>query len=95
MPFTAAHPSAAALAEVAEQLRSLTVPTLLAWGAADPVFDDSFALDLAARMPHADLQRYPGIGHLSIEETDVAGAIDAWLHDRLESHACRRGRRGA
>lgn len=87
VPFTAAHPSAAALAEVAEQLRSLTVPTLLAWGAADPVFDDSFALDLAARMPHADLQRYPGIGHLSIEETDVAGAIDAWLHDRLESHA--------
>ncbi|MEZ5249731.1 MAG: hypothetical protein R2713_11100 [Ilumatobacteraceae bacterium] len=27
------------------------------WGAADPVFDDSFALDLATRLPHADQHR--------------------------------------
>ena len=52
------------LADVAEQLPSVAVPVLLAWGAADPVFDDSFALDLAQRMPHADLQRFLGIGHL-------------------------------
>ena len=86
VPFTPAHPSAAAIADVAERVRALDVPTLLAWGARDPVFDDSFALDLALRMPHADRHRYPDAGHLSPEEVDVAGAVDAWLSDRLQAH---------
>ena len=85
VPFDDSHPSAAALAVVADGLASVTVPTLLAWGAADPVFDDSFALDLAARLPHADRQRYAGIGHLAPEETDVAATVDAWLRARLEA----------
>ena len=82
VPFTPAHPSAAAIADVAERLRSLRVPTLLAWGAADRVFDDSFAHDLAERMPHADLHRFVDVGHLAPEEADVAGTVDAWLADR-------------
>lgn len=83
VPFSDHHPSAAAIAAVAEAARSLTVPALLAWGAADPVFDDSFALDLARRIPHADRHRFAGSGHLSPLESDVAGVVDAWLGERF------------
>ncbi len=83
VPFDESYPSASAVAAVAEGVRSLTMPVLLAWGAADPVFNDDFALDLATRIPHADRHRFPGMGHLVVEETDVAGLIDGWLGDRL------------
>ncbi|MEY4231602.1 MAG: hypothetical protein RLZZ362_2451, partial [Actinomycetota bacterium] len=79
VPFDDAHPSAVAIAEVATRLASVTAPVLLVWGAADPVFDDSFALDLAMRMPHAQQHRFDGIGHLAPVEADVAGVADAWL----------------
>jgi olefin beta-lactone synthetase len=85
VPFDTSHPSSTALANVAAKLSTITQPVLLAWGAADPVFDDSFALDLAGRMPHAAQHRYPTIGHMTPEETDVAGTIEAWLHDVVES----------
>ncbi len=83
VPFDASHPSSAAIAEVAQAVRSITAPALLVWGAADPVFDDSFALDLAARLPHADQHRFDRAGHLSPVEADVAGVIDAWLTERV------------
>ncbi len=90
VPFGSAHPSASAISAVAEGLRSLTVPTLVLWGAADPVFGDDFAHDLASRVPHADLHRFTGAGHLSPVErrtADVAGAIDTWLSDHVERTA--------
>lgn len=83
VPFDASFPSAAAVARVAEGIGSLQVPVLLAWGARDPVFNDDFALDLAARMPQADRHRFPGLGHLVVEETDVAGLVAGWLADRV------------
>jgi acyl-coenzyme A synthetase/AMP-(fatty) acid ligase/pimeloyl-ACP methyl ester carboxylesterase len=79
VPFTTAHPSSAALADVADRLSQVRAPVLLVWGANDPVFDDSFALDLAARMPHAARHRFAHSGHLSPLESDVAGIIEAWL----------------
>ena len=79
VPFDERHPSAAAIADVAERLRSFDKPALIAWGANDPVFDDSFALDLAGRLPHAGLHRFVHAGHLSPLEADVAGVIDTWL----------------
>jgi olefin beta-lactone synthetase len=79
IPFTDAHPSAAPIADVAEGLRSLTLPTLLAWGAADPVFNDDFANDLGHRLPHADRHRFPAAGHFSPLEADVAGVVEQWL----------------
>ena len=85
VPFTADHPSAAAIADVAERLHELKVPVLLAWGSADPVFDDDFAHDLSARLPHADRHRFPGAGHLSPLEADVAGVVERWLADRVSS----------
>ena len=83
VPFTPGHPSAEAISRVADGLRLLTVPTLLAWGARDPVFNDDFALDLAARMPHADRHRFANMGHLVVEETDVAALVDGWLTERV------------
>jgi len=83
VPFSTEHPSSAAIAEVASLLPTITAPALLVWGAADPVFDDSFALDLAARLPHADQHRFDGVGHLAPVEADVAGVIDTWLSARV------------
>ena len=37
---------------------SSTVPVLLAWGSRDPVFNDDFAADLAARLPNTVLHRF-------------------------------------
>ncbi|MFM7045405.1 MAG: alpha/beta fold hydrolase [Ilumatobacteraceae bacterium] len=79
VPFDDRHPSAAAIADIAEGLRTFRKPALIAWGANDPVFDDSFALDLAGRLPHAGLHRFGSAGHLSPLEADVAGVVDTWL----------------
>ena len=92
VPFDDTHPSAAAVADVATRLATVTAPSLLVWGASDPVFDDSFALDLAARLRHADQHRLARAGHLSPLETevaDVAGVIDTWLTDRVAVRADR------
>ena len=83
VPFSPKHPSAEAIDRVANGIRHLKVPTLLAWGAKDPVFNDDFALDLAQRIPHADRHRFAGMGHLVVEETDVAGLVDGWLSERV------------
>lgn len=83
VPFDATHPSAAEIARVADGIRSLRMPVLIAWGAQDPVFNDDFALDLAERMPHADRHRFAGLGHLVVEETDVAALVDGWLAERV------------
>ena len=79
IPTTPAHPSFAALAEVAGRLPELDVPVLLAWGERDPVFHLDFAADLRSRLPQAELHRFPLAGHLVIEEQDVAALADAWI----------------
>jgi len=77
------HPSDAALAVVADRLGVITAPVLLAWGAADPVFNDDFAADLAERLPNTSTQRYPKANHLVMAEADVAATVDLWLADVL------------
>ncbi len=81
IPLRAGHPSEAALAEVAERLSAIDAPVLLAWGARDPVFDDDFAADLAARFPNSTTHRFPSANHLVMAEADVAGVAEAWLDD--------------
>lgn len=83
VPFADDDPSAAEIGAVADGIRTLTMPVLLVWGAADPVFNDDFAADLAARMPHTDRHRLAGIGHLVVEEADAAAVVDAWLAERV------------
>lgn len=84
IPLAASHPSEQAIAEVAERLGSVQAPVLLAWGAKDPVFDDDFAADLATRLPHTTLQRFPKANHLVMAEADVAEVAERWLADLVD-----------
>ncbi|MEE6262730.1 alpha/beta fold hydrolase [Plantactinospora sonchi] len=82
IPLTPEHPSWSALTEVAERLDTLAeVPALLLWGPRDPVFGQAHLRDLRARLPHAQLHRFEGAGHLLAEDADVAGAVERWVTD--------------
>jgi len=84
VPLTAEHPSHAVIAEVADRLGSIQAPVLLAWGAADPVFDDDFANDLAGRLPNTTTHRFAKANHLVMAEADVAAVAEAWLDDLVD-----------
>ena len=60
-------------------MRGLDVPALLLWGPRDPVFSARYLRDLRERLPHADVHRFEGAGHLVVEDEDVAGAVLRWL----------------
>jgi acyl-CoA synthetase (AMP-forming)/AMP-acid ligase II len=87
VPLVEPHPSADPLMEVADRLASIDAPVLLAWGSKDIVFDDDFAADLAGRFPNARLQRFPDANHLVMAEADVAGTVDLWLRDLLNTRS--------
>jgi olefin beta-lactone synthetase len=84
IPLRAGHPSEIAIAEVADRLSSIEAPVLLAWGAKDPVFDDDFAADLAARFPNTTTHRFARANHLVMAEADVAGVAATWLDDLFD-----------
>jgi acyl-CoA synthetase (AMP-forming)/AMP-acid ligase II/pimeloyl-ACP methyl ester carboxylesterase len=84
IPLQPGHPSEAAIADVAERLQAVTAPVLLAWGARDPVFNDDFAADLAARFPNTTMHRFPTANHLVMAEADVAGVAETWLAELFE-----------
>jgi olefin beta-lactone synthetase len=81
IPLDDDHPSERSLAEVAARLGTIQAPVLLAWGAADPVFDDDFAADLASRLPNTTTHRFARANHLVMAEADVAGVAETWLED--------------
>lgn len=92
IPLSADHPSAATLDAIADGIRSLDVPVLLAWGSDDPVFSDRYLRDLRARMPHADVHRYEKARHLVTEDApswipDVLTWIDHRVLERGEHAA--------
>ncbi len=72
IPLEDDHPSMPALSSIAEAVRALDVPVLLAWGPADPVFSDLYLRDLLQRIPHADVHRYEGASHLVTEDAPEA-----------------------
>jgi acyl-coenzyme A synthetase/AMP-(fatty) acid ligase/pimeloyl-ACP methyl ester carboxylesterase len=78
IPLETNHPSRTALDRVASGLADLTtVPTLLLWGARDPVFTGASLRDLRHRLPQADVHRYSSAAHLIMEDTPEL-AEDAW-----------------
>jgi olefin beta-lactone synthetase len=80
IPLKPQHPSWLAVSRIAEGLGALAdVPTLLLWGPRDPVFQEVYLRDLRNRLPHADVHRFAGAGHLLAEDADLAGALLAWL----------------
>jgi acyl-CoA synthetase (AMP-forming)/AMP-acid ligase II/pimeloyl-ACP methyl ester carboxylesterase len=89
IPVDAGHESTPELGRIAEGVRALDVPALLLWGPRDPIFSDRYLDDLAARLPHADVHRFEGAGHLLAEDVDYAAAVLTWLGDRDPSRRPR------
>ncbi len=80
IPLDPDHPSAAVLDGIAAGLGPMAeVPVLLLWGSKDKVFSDLYLHDLEARLPHADVHRYPRAGHFVSEDVDAVGAIVDWI----------------
>lgn len=82
IPVHAGHESAPELDRIAHRVGTLRVPALMLWGPRDPVFSDRYLDDLARRMPHADIHRFEGAGHLIAEDVDYASAVLTWLGDK-------------
>jgi acyl-coenzyme A synthetase/AMP-(fatty) acid ligase/pimeloyl-ACP methyl ester carboxylesterase len=83
IPATAADESTPALRRLADGLRDLKVPALLLRGPKDPVFLEAHLDDLVRRLPHADVHRYEGAGHLVAEERPYAEAVLDWLAEKV------------
>ncbi|GAC1370254.1 MAG: hypothetical protein NVSMB43_05490 [Pseudarthrobacter sp.] len=79
IPADPSHPSYPALNRVAEGLRGLRVPALMLWGPQDPIFSDRYLKDLLGRLPHAQVHRFEGAGHLIGEDRDIAAPVFEWL----------------
>ncbi|MDQ0029395.1 acyl-CoA synthetase (AMP-forming)/AMP-acid ligase II/pimeloyl-ACP methyl ester carboxylesterase [Arthrobacter bambusae] len=79
IPADASHPSFPELTRIAEGLRRLKVPALMLWGPRDPIFSDRYLKDLVSRLPHADVHRFEGAGHLVAEDRDIATPVFQWL----------------
>ena len=85
IPLEADHPTRSTLDDIANRLSELhEVPSLLLWGAKDPVFSDLYLHDLEDRLPHADVHRWPNASHFVTEDAPIHEAVAAWL-GRLSS----------
>ncbi len=92
IPLSDRHPTQILLDKVAADLTLLAdIPTLLLWGPSDPVFSDLYLRDLTTRLPHADVHRFVGAGHMVVEDADVAGAVYRWI-ERLDAEPALPGR---
>ncbi|RDV08583.1 alpha/beta fold hydrolase [Arthrobacter sp. RT-1] len=85
IPVDASHPSFPALSGVAEGLHGLKVPALMLWGPKDPIFSDRYLKDLITRLPHADVHRFEGAGHLVAEDRNIAAPIFQWLGENISA----------
>ena len=80
IPFADHHPSRPALDEIARGLTGWDVPTLILWGARDPVFGSAHLQDLTRRLPRAVVHRFERAGHLLAEDApEYADLIGNWL----------------
>lgn len=61
------------------------VPALFLWGPQDPIFSDRYLRDLIERIPHADVHRFEGAGHLVAEDVDYAAGVLQWLGTKFGS----------
>ena len=94
IPFSPGHPSYAAVAELAEGVRTLDVPALMFWGPRDPVFGERYLTDLLERLPHAQVHRFEGASHLVTEDApEYADLVADWVRELdAPSTAPRRAR---
>ncbi|TFD49874.1 alpha/beta fold hydrolase [Cryobacterium frigoriphilum] len=87
IPVALTHESRPELDRIAEALRNLTVPALMLWGPRDPIFSDRYLDDLVDRLPHADVHRFEGSGHLVMEDSPYAPMALGWLAARVSPGA--------
>lgn len=85
IPVDLDHESRTELDRIADGVSRLRVPALMLWGPRDPIFSDRYLDDLIDRMPHADVHRFEGAGHLVAEDVDYASAVLTWLGDGIRS----------
>ncbi|MET0843594.1 MAG: alpha/beta fold hydrolase [Mycetocola sp.] len=85
IPVAPDHESRAELDRIADGVTRLRVPALMLWGPRDPIFSDRYLDDLIDRMPHADVHRFEGAGHLVAEDVDYASALLTWLGDSIRT----------
>ncbi|MBB3156721.1 acyl-coenzyme A synthetase/AMP-(fatty) acid ligase/pimeloyl-ACP methyl ester carboxylesterase [Microbacterium proteolyticum] len=83
IPATSADESTPALRRMSAGLRRLDVPALLLRGPKDPVFGEGHLDDLTERLPHADVHRFEGAGHLIAEERPYAEVVLDWLDEKV------------
>lgn len=81
IPVDASDASFGELQRIAAGVAKLEVPALLMWGPKDPIFGDRYLDDLVDRLPHADVHRFEGAGHLIAEDRPYADAVLTWLGD--------------
>lgn len=92
VPARASHPSRKELEIASSGLQQWNRPALLMWGPKDPVFRDRYLDDLCQRLPHADVHRFEGAGHLLTEDRDVSQVLLTWLDDQFPARHRPRGR---
>ncbi len=81
IPLDPSHPTNETLDDIAERVgpELADTPVLLLWGPSDPVFSDRYLADLVDRLPHADVHRFIGSGHLVHEHPDAPTAVHRWI----------------
>ncbi len=84
IPVDHGHESRSELDRIAAGVAQLDVPALLLWGPDDPIFGDRYLDDLVDRLPHADVHRFEGAGHLVAEDRPYAPALLGWLDDNRD-----------
>lgn len=84
IPADSSHPSHSELARIAACVAELKVPALMLWGPRDPIFSDRYLDDLVDRLPHADVHRFEGAGHLVTEDRPYAASVLTWLEDNKD-----------
>lgn len=82
IPVDARHESHGELERIAAGVAQLDVPALMLWGPRDPIFSDRYLDDLVDRLPHADVHRFEGAGHLIAEDRPYADSVLTWLAER-------------
>uniref|UniRef100_UPI0028D1C6A0 alpha/beta fold hydrolase n=1 Tax=uncultured Microbacterium sp. TaxID=191216 RepID=UPI0028D1C6A0 len=95
IPATSADESTPALRRMSAGLRQLDVPALLLRGPKDPVFGEGHLDDLIDRLPHADVHRFEGAGHLIAEERPYADVVLDWLDEKVVDAEIRRPTQGS
>lgn len=84
IPIDERHESTPELDRIADALRQVSIPTLMLWGPADPIFSDRYLDDLVDRLPHAEVHRFEGASHLVSEDAAYVPAVQSWI-DGLDS----------